>query len=214
MASQETRSDVFKFVSLRPPSPPSGDSAQTNFISDGRSAHETPVGRFVAQFTAQNAGTFPEKLKAFIAEQKYTLTYPQDAGDKALEQALSAATAVPAGSISAVTLKAAIESATGEPLASLVTSPSAVTRRDRLWDSYYAFYLLSGLEGQDLGALTSNLRTDHLLTLLQNGQAVPGAATLQAILSATGNAGTVFSTTGQASKSKMSSLSITPHGTP
>lgn len=185
MASQETRSDVFKFVSLRPPSPPSGDSAQTNFISDGRPALDTPVGRFVAQFTAQNAGTFPDKLKAFIAEQKYTLTYPQDAGDKALEQALSAATAVPAGSISAATLKAAIESATGQPLASLVTSPSAVTRRDRLWDSYYAFYLLSGLEGQDLGALTSNLRAVHLLTLLQNGQAVPGDATLQAILSAT-----------------------------
>ncbi len=185
MASQETRSDVFKFVSLRPPSPPSGDSASVNFISDGRPARETPVGRFVTQFTTQNAGTFPDKLKAFIAEQKYTLTYPQDGGDKTLNQALSAATAVPAGSISAATLKAAIESATGQPLASLVTSPLAVTRQDTLWDCYYAFYLLSGLDGQDLGALTSNLRTVHLLTLLHGGQAVPGDATLQAILSAT-----------------------------
>lgn len=185
MASQDTRSDVFKFVSLRPPSPPSGDSAHINFVSDGRPAPDTTVGRFVAQFTKQNAGTFPDKLKAFIAAQKYTLTFPQDGGDKALEQALSAATAVPTGTISEATLKTVIESATGQPLASLVSSSPAVTRHDRLWDSYYAFYLLSGLDGQDLGALTTNLRTVHLLELLQGGQAVPGDATLQAILSAT-----------------------------
>lgn len=185
MASQETRSDVFKFVSLRPPSPPSGDSAHINFVTDGRSAGETPVGRFLAQFTPQNAGTFPDKLRALIEERNYTLTYPQDGGDMTLSQALSAATGVPAGSISATTLKKSVESASGQSLADLVTSPAAVTRHDTLWDCYYAFYLLSGLEGQDLGALTSNLRTVHLLTLLQDGQAVPGDATLQAILSAT-----------------------------
>lgn len=185
MASQDAKSDVFKFVSLRPPAPPSGDSARINFILDGRSAPETPVGQFVAQFNPENAGTFPDKLKAFIGAQNYTLTYPQDRGDKTLDQALAAATAVPAGSISAASLKAAIESPTGQSLASLVTSPSAVTRHDTLWNCYYAFYLLSGLEGQDLSALTTNLRTVHLLTLLNNGQAVPGDATRQAILTAT-----------------------------
>jgi hypothetical protein len=185
MASQDTKSDVFKFVSLRPPSPPSGDSATINFITDGRTAPETPVGRFVAQFNAENAATFPDKLKAFIAAQQYTLTYPQDGGDTTFDKGLAAATAIPAGTISPATLKAAIESATGQTLDSLVTSPAAVKRHDTLWDCFYAFYLLSGLEGQDLTALTSNLRTVHLLTLLKQGQAVPGDATLRAILSAT-----------------------------
>src|SRR4030088_1383433 len=100
MTAQNTRSDVFKFVSLRPPSSPSGDSASINFITDGRPAPDTPVGRFVAQFNPENAGTFPDKLKGFIAAQKYTLTYPQDGGDKTFDKVLAAATAVPAGTIS------------------------------------------------------------------------------------------------------------------
>ncbi len=185
MASQETRSDVFKFVSLRPPSPPSDDSAHINFINDERTAGVTPAARFIAGFGPADVRTFPDKLRSFIAEHKYTLTYPQDGGDKALDQARSAAAAVPDGSVSAESLKVAIETATGQSLESLAASPAAVTRRNTLWDCYYAYFLLNGLDGQNLDALTANLRAVHLLTFLHDGRAVPGAATLQAILSAT-----------------------------
>jgi len=185
MAAQDMKSDVFKFVALRPPSAPTADSATVNFIRDSRNAVETPVGRFVAQFNPENAATFPDKLKTFIAQQKYSLNYPQDAADNTFDQTTTAANGVPAGSITAASLKAAIEGATGQPLATLVTSPAAVDRQNRLWDNYYAFYLLSGMQGQDLGSLTSNLRSLHLLALLNAGTAVPGQATLQAILSAT-----------------------------
>lgn len=51
MADQDMKSDVFKFVALRPPMAPTGDSATNNFIRDARPAAETPVGRFVAHST-------------------------------------------------------------------------------------------------------------------------------------------------------------------
>ena len=176
MAAQDMKSDVFKFVALRPPSAPTADSATVNFIRDSRNAVETPVGRFVAQFNPENAATFPDKLKTFIAQQKYSLNYPQDAADNTFDQTTTAANGVPAGSITAASLKAAIEGATGQPLATLVTSPAAVDRQNRLWDNYYAFYLLSGMQGQDLGSLTSNLRSprsvqdvcEHLLPSLRS----------------------------------------------
>ena len=108
MADQDMKSDVFKFVALRPPMAPTGDSANNNFIRDARPAAETPVGRFVAQFNTNNIQTFPAALKRLIAEKKYTLTFPQDTGDDTFDKVLKAAQAAPAGTISAASLKKAI----------------------------------------------------------------------------------------------------------
>src|SRR5262249_8412532 len=133
MASQETRSDVFKFVSLRPPAPPSSDGATLNFIRDSRSALDTPVGRFVSQFTPENVAGFPGELRDFLAAQKYPLTFPQDGGDRTFSQVQAAVAGVPEGSVSAAILTTAIESTTGQTRASLVTSPAAVNRLYTLW---------------------------------------------------------------------------------
>jgi hypothetical protein len=194
MASPDTQSDVFKFVALRPPSPPSGDSATLNFIRDDRQPRETPVGIFLSQFNSENVRTFPEKLRSFIAEKNYSLSFPQDRGDRTFDQVVSSTAAVPVGSISTATLKAAVEAATGQSLSALVTSSAAVAMRHTLWDCYYAFYLLSGVEGQDLATLTNHLRTGHLLARLNAGQPVPGDATFKAILAATPVVDKLFTT--------------------
>jgi hypothetical protein len=178
-------SDVFKFVALRPPMPPSSDAASRNFTSDDRVAKETPVGRFVAQFNAENAATIPDKLKELIAKNNYNQAFPQSAGDKILDQTLTAVNSVPKGEISAGTLIKTIQDATGQQISTLYASDGATKMRQSLWDQYYAFYLLSGFEGQDLTALTTNLRSFHLLNLLYRGQSVPDQAALQSILSAT-----------------------------
>jgi len=185
MADINTRSDVFKFVALRPPTPPSRDDAVTNFTTDDRTASATPVGRLVAQFNENNAATIPDKVKALIARQRYDLSYPQSAGNKTLDAALAAAKGVPGDKISTATLIAAIESATRQKVAALSTAAAAVKLLQGTWDRYYAFYLLSGFIGQDLTALTTNLRTFHLLNLLNRGQVVADASALADILGAT-----------------------------
>jgi hypothetical protein len=185
MASQDSKSDVFKFVSIRPPTPPSPDAANNSFTVDERLPRETPVGRFVAQFTTQNAATIPEKIKAFIASQKFDLGYPQSAGDKLLDATFTAATGVAGNAMSAATLVKAVEAATAKQVHELYTSDVAINTRFGIWDRYYAFYLLSGFEGQDLSTLTTNLRIFHLLNLLNRGSAIPDVATLHDILNAT-----------------------------
>ncbi|MBS0424546.1 MAG: hypothetical protein JSR71_09035 [Proteobacteria bacterium] len=179
------QSDLFKFVALRPPMPPSQDAASRNFTADDRTAKDTPVGRFVAQFNVENAATIPERLKAFIAAQKYDLAFPQSAGDTTLSATLAAANFVTKGEVSTQALIAAIQVSTDKQISALYASDDAKKMREALWDRYYAFYLLSGFEGQDLTALTTNLRSFHLLNLLYRGQAVPDDASLQSILSAT-----------------------------
>jgi hypothetical protein len=186
MASQDLQSDVFKFVALRPPMPPSRDAASNNFTADDRTTpSETPVGRFIAQFNTENAATIPDKLKTFIAAQEYDLADPQSAGDTTLDAALKAANSVPSAKVSTSALASAIETATGKKMQDLYASNAATQMRQRLWDCFYAFYLLSGFVGQDLTSLTTNLRTFHLLNLLYRKQPVPDASTLSAILGAT-----------------------------
>jgi hypothetical protein len=185
MAVPTTQSDVFKFVALRPPTPPSRDAASINFTYDDREAAQTPVGHFVSQFSPDNAASIPDKLKAFIADQRYDLAYPQSSGDKTLDEALSAARSVPSAIVSTNALIAAIQSATGKTIQDLYSSGAATNALHGVWDRYYAFYMLSGFVGQDLTQLTTNLRTFHLLNILQRGQSVPDVATLSAILGAT-----------------------------
>ncbi len=185
MADQNPRFDVFKFVALRPPMPPSQDATLYNFTIDDRPPAGTPVARFLAQFTTDNVATLPTKLKDFIVAQKYDVHFPQAGNDLELDTVLHAATGVPKATISMETLTAAIESATGQSLAALFGSDAATGMRNRLWDCYYAFYVLSRFESQDLGALTTNLRVFHLLNLLFRKHDVPDDATLQDILSAT-----------------------------
>ena len=154
----------------------------------------TPVARFLAQFNQDNVATLPAKLKEFIGEQKYDLHFPQASGDLTLDVAAKAAADVPAATVSTASLTAAIEAATSKSLADLYAADAATSQRNAIWDNYYAFYVLSRYEGQDLGALTTNLRTYHLLNLLYRKRPVADAATLQGILNATPIIDKVFTT--------------------
>jgi hypothetical protein len=180
----ETPSHIFKFVSLRPPTPPSVDAASRNFTADDRPAKTTPVARLIAQFTAENASTIPERVKKFIADEQYDLSYPQSAGYDLLDVSLTAARALPHDTISTARVTEAIESATRQQIAALYNSDAARKVREGLWDRYYAFYLLSAFVGQDLSTLTNNLRIYHLLGFLSREQAIPDHTALSDILNA------------------------------
>ncbi len=185
MAQDNTPIDVFKFVALRPPTPPSKEASDYHFIRDERNAADTPVGRFVSQFNVDSAARIPDALRAFIKEQGYDLAYPQSTGDTQLDTVLAAATAVPSNTVSTPVLVSAIEKATGKTIADLYTGDSSSNTRHAVWDRYYAFYLLSQFEPQNLEQLTRNLRTFHLLRILSQGAGIPGPATLNGILVAT-----------------------------
>jgi hypothetical protein len=194
MAEQNTQSDVFKFVALRPPMPPSKDAAGNNFTYDDRAALETPVGRLVSQFNVDNASKIQDTILAFIAASKFDLGFPQSIGDKSLDIMLAAAKDLASEKISTAALIAEIEKATGQKIKSLYESAPATKMRHDIWDRYYAFYILSSFNGQDLTSLTNNLRVLHLVNLLSRGQSVPDAATLSDILSATPVVDKIFTT--------------------
>ena len=187
-------SDVFKFVALRPPMPPSKDASSKRFTSDDRTARLTPVGQLIAQFDRDNASLIPGKIKAFIAERKYHAPAGRGSGDEELRKVRSAAKAVAADDISTNSLITAVQTATGKDIADLYSSEAAVEKRNTLWDSYHAFYILSGFEGQDLSGLTEDLRTLHLINLLARGIAITDATDLKAVLSATPVVDKVFTT--------------------
>src|SRR5438105_2888176 len=119
MASQNIQSDVFRFVSLRPPVPPSRDAASNSFTYDDRTARETPVGKFLAQFTADNVSTLKDKLTGFIAQQAYDLGFPQITGDNTLDLALAAAQGLASDKISTQALVTAIQTSTGQTIGAL-----------------------------------------------------------------------------------------------
>jgi hypothetical protein len=185
MAEPNTTSDVFKFVALRPPAPPSKDAADQEFIRDDRPASETPVGRFLGQFTAANAASLPDKIKSLVKEKKYDLAYPQSDGNTDLDAVEAAVRGVPPNSISAAKLITAIKNATDKTLKDLYSNPKPTELRRGVWDRYYAFYVLGRFEPQNLEKLTRNLRIFHLLRLLSTETPIPGPATLDRILSAT-----------------------------
>jgi hypothetical protein len=135
---------------------------------DDRLASRTPLARLLAQLHQDNVATLPAKLKEFIREQKYDLHFPQSRGDLTLDVVAKAAADVPAATVSTASLTTAIEAATSKSLADLYAADAATSQRNAIWDNYnhYAFYVLSRYEGQDLGLLTTNLRTYHLLNLL------------------------------------------------
>jgi len=139
MSISNTQSDVFKFVALRPPTPPSRDAANNNFILDDRKTADTPVARFLAQFNPDTAATAPDALKSFIAEHHYDPAYPQSQGDTTLDKVLAAANGVPSNAVSTAALVGAIQKATAESISTLYSAAPAVAARGEVWDRYYAF---------------------------------------------------------------------------
>src|SRR5262247_913739 len=93
-------SNVFKFVAVRPPTPPEQRREQLGFVKDARPAAETPVGRLIAQVDRAAAVNLADVIKRFVAEQQYDLAFPQSAGDTKLAAIDSAVRALEPDQIS------------------------------------------------------------------------------------------------------------------
>lgn len=185
MADAPVALHVFKFVALRPPTPPSERSADLSFTRDARPAKETPVGRFVAQFDAANVATLPQKLREFIESQHYDAGYPQSEGDMRLDAVEAAWLAVPAAQLSTERLAAAARDVLGVPPKDHLADQATRAQRSALWDRYHAFSIGQGFGLGNVDRLTRNLRIYHVLDLLARDVPIASAATRDAALAAT-----------------------------
>ncbi|MDQ3776905.1 MAG: hypothetical protein M3461_22425 [Pseudomonadota bacterium] len=184
MANNIPPSNVFKFVALRPPTPPEKRNAQIAFIADTRPAKETPVGRLASHFDPEDGSQVPELIKRFIDERRYDLEYPQSRGDTRLFNVEAAVKAIPPEQVSTQHLQAAAGKVLGQPVKAFYSARESQQLLHEIWDRYYAFLILGLSTPQNLEQLTRNLRVYHLLALLAKDFPVPDAETLQTILSA------------------------------
>jgi len=177
-------SNVFKFVALRPPTPPEQRDARLAFVSDARPAKETPVGVLAGQFDPKDGTNVPDLIKRFIDQHHYDLAYPQSADDTRLFAVETAVKALGPDQISTNHLDTAAAGPLGQPVASYMASPEAKKQLAEIWDRYYAFLILSLSTPQNLEQLTRNLRIYHLLDLVAGNVTIQDAATLQMVLTA------------------------------
>lgn len=177
-------SNVFKFVALRPPTPPDNQNDRVGFIRDARPAEETPVGRVVRQFDPRDGSRVPDLITRLIEEHKYDLDYPESAGDTRLSAIEAAVKAIPPQAVSTQKLQAAVAGVLDQPVKDFVASADGMKQRAAIWDRYYAFLILNLSTPRNLEHLTRGLRIYHLLDLLAADAAIPDAATLRTILSA------------------------------
>lgn len=184
MAETIPQSNIFKFVALRPPTPPSPRNADTGFIRDARVTNETPVGRLVAGLAAGDASKVPELVRRFIVHEHFDLAFPQSDGDRRLDEVDKAVHALPASQISTAHLQGAVENALDQSSKDYLETNDARKQLAGIWDRYYAFLLLGLTEPQNLEVLTRNLRIYHLLRLLAAGENISSSTDLQRILTA------------------------------
>lgn len=184
MANEVTESHVFKFVSLRPPTPPARRATDLAFVRDARPAKETPVGRLLSTFNPDNAAQLPDALRRFIDEQHYTATYPQDLGDTRLDGVEAAVRALPRDQLSNQRLVDAVATTLDAKPAEFMTATGQAWLTG-IWDRYQAFLVLGAFAPQNLESLTRNLRILHLVDLLARDAGVPDGAALDTVLAAT-----------------------------
>src|SRR5256885_11600327 len=136
-------SNVFKFVALRPPTPPEQRDARLAFVSDARPAKETPVGVLVGQFDPKDGTNVPDLIKHFIDDHHYDLAYPQSAADTRLFAVESAVKAFGPDQISTSHLDTAAAGPLGQAVASYLASPAAKKHLAEIWDRHYAYLILA-----------------------------------------------------------------------
>lgn len=182
MANNTIQSDIFKFVSLRPPVSADKKNQEVNFIKDARVPEETPPGNLTRNFNREDGTEIPAQLKDFIRQNEYDLDFPQ--GDEALTLAkiIEFARSIDQNHISNEALRSGIEQILDRPVEDYYRSDLAQSQLNDIWDRYYAFYMLAKTEPQNLEQLTQNLRAYHLLDLLIKDIAITDQATLSGAL--------------------------------
>jgi len=157
MAESIPDSSIFKFVALRPPTPPTLRSVRTRYIRDARQAKETPVGRLVAEFGPDDGDRVSDIVKRYIAENKYDLSFPQSEGDNFLREIENVVLSMKPDEISTVRLQSEVRTVIGSDPMDFLDLDESRKQLNGIWDRYYAFLILGLFEPQNLEELTKNL---------------------------------------------------------
>ncbi len=184
MASSIIKSDVFKFVALRPPVSIEKKNQETNFITDSRQPEKTPVGKLAKTFDPNDGTKIPEEIRRFIEANKYDLNYPESERDFSLTKIYDFVLAITKEEFSTDFLVNGIANILDSEIESFLDKEDNITMLNNLWDRYYAFFILSKTENQNLDNLTKNLRVFHLLNIMIKSK-IADYETFKNIVSAT-----------------------------
>lgn len=183
MSDSSFQSDIFKFVSLRPPVSVNKKKQEINFISDPRVPEETPVGKLTRSFDPKDGTKIPEQTRNFIDANKFDLNYPESDGNTNLSEIYDLASSIDQEEFDLDELSKGIENILDSNISNFLDNLDVKTQLNKIWDRYYAFYILARTENQNLDTLTKNLRVYHLLHLI-NKSIVSDYLTLQDVLAA------------------------------
>ncbi|WP_316803470.1 hypothetical protein [Pedobacter nototheniae] len=176
------KTDVFKFVALRPPTSINERNFQLNFIEDSRAIEKTPIAKLLSLFNAKEAERIPEITKDFINSTDYKINYPQSEGDFSLSKIHETAKAQ-VGNFDINILKQQIYEAIGMSIDVFLKTPIRQRMLENIWDRYYAFYVLGRAETVNPEILTIGLQSFHLLDCI-NRNLVTDVASLQRVMTA------------------------------
>lgn len=183
MSDSSLQSDIFKFVSLRPPVSADKKKQEINFISDSRVPEETPVGKLTKSFDPKDGTKIPEQTRNFVDKNKFDLNYPESDGNTNLSEIYGLASSIDQEEFDLDELIKGIENILDISISNFLDNLNVKTQLNKIWDRYYAFYILARTENQNLDTLTKSLRVYHLLNLM-NKSIVSDYLTLQDVLTA------------------------------
>lgn len=177
------QSDIFKFVALRPPVSIDKKNQETNFIKDERQSEKTPVGKLVASFDKKDGTKIPEQTKDFIKSNKFSLNFPESEDNTTISKIAEIVNSVTSDNFNIDNLKQEIENILDVQVNSFLDKSATKALLDKIWDNYYAYYILSKSDNQNLDELTKGLRIFHVLKFSANSK-IPDFETLQKLLTA------------------------------
>lgn len=183
MADTINKTDVFKFVALRPPVSIDKKKQEINFIKDVRQAEQTPAGELVKTFDEKDGTKIPEQTKEFIKSKQYAINFPENEENITLSKIFDIATYFTAENFSNDKLKKEIENFLDTSIESFLDNSKNIKILETIWDSYFTFYILARTDSSNLDVLTKGLRVFHLMKLIVDSK-ISEFSTLQNILSA------------------------------
>lgn len=166
MADNTIKSDIFKFVALRPPVSIEKKNQEANFITDTRQPEHTPVGKLAKTFDTKDGTNIPEQVKSFIEKNKYDLKYPESVGIFNLSKIYDFVLSITKDGFNADSLHSDIVNILNDEITNYLDNNESKTMLENIWDQYYAFYIISRTENKNLDVLTKGLRVFHFLKSL------------------------------------------------
>jgi hypothetical protein len=169
MPENINKTDIFKFVALRPPVTIAKDDLEKNFIKDKRKPEESPVGKLATTFENTDGNKIYDQVSNFVRSSGYTSTFPEFDGDLRLSDIYNEVQAVSKDSFNLDAIRDRVSGILHGSIQDFLARESDQLL-NAIWDRYYAFYILSKAEPQNLEILTKGLRVFHFLELLQQGR--------------------------------------------